>query len=304
MTPSDKPPLVGAIDVGGTKIHGALVRGGEIVFDLMVPTPQGPTGADPDGEETGRVLDVLSAEAIAHHRSGRLCVVVAVPEYVSPAGEIMSNEVLEWPTQPAGRAELDVLFDSDVRCGAIGAVAELGEAVDATSVVLYVSIGTGLSHTLLIGAEPIVGAHGAAIALGELRSGPGGKRLEDLCSGRGMAEQWTEVLGRDQTTAELFAAVETGHPDGTRIVDDAAAQLAWAIGQVCHVVDPSVVVLGGGLGARQSRFRGRLCDQLADMDRPPGCSVAIHTVGNATGVLGAAHIASRRSSPKRASNAG
>lgn len=278
---------VGAIDVGGTKILAAVITDGTLATRIHRPTPQGSHGADPGAVATLAVLDDLVAAAPGRDR---LPVVIGVPEYVTPEGSIVSSEVLDWSDGPPEHPRMVIRYESDVRCGGIGAYQELVRTSEAPRVLLYVSVGTGLSHTVLIDGQPLPGSHGAAIALGELRPDASGPTLESQCSGSGLAMTWTRQTGRSQTTADLFRAA-AHDPVAGDIVTAAAKRLASAIDQCCHLIDPDTIALGGGLSARPSLYRTELLGHLRTHMAQRRFVANVRVVAHDAGLLGAALLA-------------
>lgn len=97
-------PIAIGIDVGGTKIAGALVEtDGTVSNAAAVPSPRSVDGADPGAAATRSLIDGLMIVAAAEGRT-MSAIGIGVPEYVTPAGEIASTEVLAW-----GADDLNVL---------------------------------------------------------------------------------------------------------------------------------------------------------------------------------------------------
>jgi len=194
---------------------------------------------------------------------------------------------------PGGRC----IVESDVRCGAI-AEAVVGAGKGMASFV-YVSLGTGLSSTLVIGGEPWTGARGEAIALGEFRCEAGhvrSGRLEDQVSGAALAKRFASVRGLEQADArQVIQCANAGDRDAVQIVVTAADALAVGLANFVAVVDPALLVLGGGLGQGEGSFHDRLFDTYRRVvgrrgDPPP--MVRAQTGADA-GLIGAGLVAWR-----------
>ncbi|MEZ0074326.1 ROK family protein [Planotetraspora sp. GP83] len=135
---------------------------------------------------------------------------------------------------------------------------------------IYLNLGTGLAAGFVVNGQVVNGAHGAAGEIAYLARhaddlrilqpaapvadglGPAVTRapLEEYISGIALAERGSELLGTPVTAAELF---DRGHDPRVRILlDDALDALALAMANLCVALDPSRVVIGGGMmGAAQ-----------------------------------------------------
>ena len=261
--------VVLALDAGGTKLLGGLVtRDGTIVLREQVPTPRDDRGCDPDLHALAALaLRVRDQAAAAGSRV--TAVGVGMPEYVRD-GSLTSAEVFAWTRQPgevlAGLGG-PVAVESDVRCAAL---AEASLREDTPSL-LYVSWGTGLSSTLVVGGRCLAGRRGEAIALGEWpvaaavdASWPG--NLETYASGRGIALRGDEA--------------------------GAADAVAHAVVALVQVLDPDVVVLGGGVGTSGGPLQTGVRDAVPRLlARPCPPPVEAARAGADAGLLGAARIA-------------
>lgn len=289
-------PLVLALDVGGTKVLGGLVTpAGEVLRTTEAPT-SAPGGADPGLRATLEVARRLVSDA-----SGVGEIVAAgagFPEYVS-AGELRSHEVLAWTDQPAALLApvlpgVPWVVESDVRCGAV-AEAVLGAGADLRSV-LYAAWGTGLSSTLVLGGQPHAGERGEAIALGEfgVHSSVDAEwrdNLERFASGHGIAARYSALSGIHAGGAvDVARHAACGAPGAMAVLDSAGRAVGTALGWLVGVLDPAVVVLGGGLGSAETlagdAARRAYDDTVARRPGPPPLLPA--RLGAHAGLIGAA----------------
>lgn len=301
--------LVLALDVGGTKTHAALV---DRDFRLIDQVLRSTRGRDPGLRST---LAAATALADRAGREGGVIrgVAAGVAEYVSPTGLLTSREVLDWTAQPealltAAAPSVPVVIDSDVRCGAIGE-ARHGRGVDFDDFV-YVSLGTGLSATLVERGIPRAGHRGEAIALGEFEvsarvdpTWPG--TLETFASGTGVAMRYLRSAG-DMAAVNAGSGVVGARDvvDRARAGDvladatlrSAGRALAAALAQVVAMLDPAAVVLGGGLGTAVTPLTEALHDEYVRLTaaRPGGPPLLASSAPANAGVLGAATLAWRQ----------
>ncbi|WP_237534596.1 ROK family protein, partial [Streptomyces sp. SID3343] len=211
--------VTAALDVGGTKIAAGLVGAdGAVLHRDERPTATAGRLRDPELAGTrAAAVDLLATAA-------RLGVTVTglgagFPEYVAADGHLTSREVLAWDKQPLDvlsevAVDLPCAVGSDVRCGALGEARHgAGRGLDGF---FYVSLGTGLSSTIVLAGSPVTGARGEAIALGEFEVpasvDPNWRgNLEGYASGRGIGDRFG-VAG----TREVLAA---GGPRAAAVLD-------------------------------------------------------------------------------------
>ena len=216
-----------AVDVGGTKIAAALVDREGGVHSLRTV----PTGA-PGAESLHRASEVAAAVA-AEAQTHRFRVVgtgIGIPELVED-GRITSHAVVSWT-------------DADVE-----------QAFSAhPPVSVYVNLGTGISHCLLIEGRPFAGQHGRALMSGSATLAvldADANRLvkccaEDVASGRGIIERYRSLTGETIPGSEVFERASGGDPDARLVVDQSVELLGHMVANLVDILDPGLVIVGGG----------------------------------------------------------
>ncbi|WP_035856410.1 ROK family protein [Cryptosporangium arvum] len=185
-----------------------------------------------------------------------------------------------------------VAIDNDVNAGA---AAELRwGALRGVDVGLYVNVGTGLAAALVAGGRVVAGAHGAAGEIAYLRErgdgyfADGQAPLEDVVSGMALSRRGSALLGRPMTAAALFA--QRDDPAVAALLDDTVDALARVVANLCVALDPSTVVLGGGLLRAAEHIVPRVSAVLARaVPFPPELTLA-HFVDDAP-LIGAMALA-------------
>jgi len=239
------------IDIGGTKIAAGVVdlASGHVEVALKVPSPVARGGE--------AVLAACIALARDLDADAGLAIGIGVPELVSPEGQIQSAFQFAWRDTDVRSAFTgrEVSIESDVRAAA-RAESTFGAGAGAASM-LYVSVGTGISSTFVLDGIPWSGARGNALILssGELAmidpetGGIVRSVLEEWASGPALMARYERMGGeRGMTTLGLLELASHGDPIASRSVERAAEALGSAVGQAVNILDPELVVVGGGLG--------------------------------------------------------
>jgi glucokinase len=260
------------IDVGGTKIAAGVVdpATGTVLERRRVPTRPERGGAAVLGD-----CAALAAEL----GESRLPVGIGLCELVDLDGRPTSADTIDWRELDvvAAIAAPRVVVESDVRAGAL-AEARFGAGA-GRSPFLFVIVGTGASACLVIDGHPFAGAHGEAIALGA-------PPVELVASGPALARAAGLERGEDVLS----------HAAHAPLVEEAAEALAGTLAVLVNALDPSLVVLGGGLGAAPN-FRARVEQHLRARlayPRTPPLAVVASSLGADGGLIGAALCATAR----------
>ena len=245
--------VVLAVDLGGTAMKGAVVaEGGAVIAELTRPTP----GSD--------ILDALVT--LFHDLRG--IAGTAGSEVVGAGGATpgMLDEQrgivhyasnLDWREVPLldilqRELRLPVAVGHDVRAAGL-AERTYGAARGSDDFVL-VPIGTGVAAALVTAGGTITGATGAAGEFGHIPVIPGGEPctcgqrgcLEVYMSGAGVARRYREAGGEPLNTRRIVARLGSD-PLADRIWGEAVDVLAQGLTILTLLLDPKVVVLGGGV---------------------------------------------------------
>lgn len=301
------------VDLGGTKIEAVVMAGDACVAArLRVPTPAGNYAA------TVRAIADLVARLEAQVGQAGLSVGICTPGALNPATGALKNanstclngRPLQHDLERALNRPLRLANDAD--CLAVSEAAD-GAAADATSafaVILGTGVGGGfVSHgRLLQGPNAIAGEWGhnplpwpdpGSELPGEKcwcgRSGC----IETWLSGPGLTAAYARSGGDNVTAAEIGRRAELGEALAHAVISAYESRLARALASVINILDPEVVVLGGGLSLLQRLYtrvpalwaQYVFSAQVATRLRP-----AKH--GDASGVLGAARLNSSDGEPR------
>ena len=247
------------LDVGGTKIAAGLVvfPSGAVLARRTIPTlPR--RGGETVLNDTLSLAEELKTEA-GKSNLELLGIGVGVPELVDPEGNITSAHTLAWQgdgVQAAFSRHAPAVVESDVRAGAL-AEAMFGAGREYRLFV-YVTVGTGISSTLVQDGRPFAGARGNALILA---SSPFTSEcsscgtalnpiLEEFASGPALVARYnllgTRVVERAE---EVTAVAQEGDRAAAMVVRSAGEALGNSVGFLINVMDPEAIVVGGGLGS-------------------------------------------------------
>ncbi len=240
-------PVVG-VDIGGTKVHGAAW--GPDHTDLAEATEL----TDPAGGLA--VVDQVAA-MVARLGCGRrpAAVVLGVPGIPQEDGSLAQAPNLPgWDTldvraHVAARVGAPVLLENDVALAAWGEQVWGGEGDLA-----FVALGTGIGVGLVQGGRLLRGATGGAgevfdLPLVTASAVPEARILEDVASGPGFQREYEARAGVLAATREVLARTPDD-PAARQAVTTVAAAVAHLVVSIRCLLDPRLVVLGGGLGSR------------------------------------------------------
>jgi fructokinase len=288
------------IDLGGTKIEGIAIEDeGFQRLRRRIPAPQG----DYDATLTAVVDFVREIEREVGVRGS---VGVGIPGAVSPATQLIKNANSTWLIGRPLADDLARLLDRPVKLANDANCFALSEATDGAGagaeVVFGVILGTGTGAGLVVHGRVLTGANAIAGEWGhnplpsptdDERPGPMcycGRRgcVEVFLSGPGLARDY----GAGHVTAKDIAARAAG---GEALARAALARyeerLARALASVINILDPDVIVLGGGLSNIE-----RLYESVPALWRPHVFSDRVTTRlvramhGDSSGVRGAAWL--------------
>jgi len=316
-------PAVG-IDVGGTKILGVVIdSGGEVVAEERRDTVDHGRDIVADlAAIAGQLLSALSrSNETACERPMRATVGVGVPGLVDLDGLLRFAPNLLGANGTAVRAGLqdclgdDVLVqvENDATCAAAGECA-VGAGAGRQDV-LFVTLGTGIGGSILSGGRILRGAANFSGEIGHVvvdpqgppcgcgrrgcweryASGSGLGRIARDAANAGQADRITALAGGDPEGVRgehVVLAASQGDPQAAAILTEFAWWLALGLGNLANILDPEVIVIGGGLvRAGDALFRpvqeafGR---QLEGADVRPAVPIVPALLGDRGGAIGAA----------------
>lgn len=289
------------IDLGGTKIEGrALGEAGDELARVRVETPA--------GDYAGIIAALAGVVAEIERQLGRAeSVGIGTPGAIDPVTSLMKNSNSTALNGKPLDADIEAALGRPIRMANDADCLAVSESVDGAAsdgaVVFGVILGTGVgggivaNGKLLRGPNRITGEWGHnALSWRTVEESPGpdcycGLQgcVETFLSGPGLERDHRMNTGVEASAAEIAAAAAAGDAAGLATMDRYHDRLARALANVVNILDPDVIVLGGGVSNIDSLyevvpviwgryvFSGRVLTKLVK---------AVH--GDSSGVLGAA----------------
>jgi len=317
-----------AVDIGGTKVAGAVVTlDGRILIENQVPTCQ--SGPKDGIQQIISLLEELLQDD-AYALEDVLAIGVGIPAVLEP-----ETDFVIWGPNLSGwrdvdlRGALEVFFDLPVAVEYDGHTAVLGEwwcgAGKNYQSMVDIIIGTGVGGGMVLdgrlfrGKTRLAGAAGwfgltldfdqqtdekRALGFWESRiAGPAvTKRAKEVA--RQNPESRLAVLDKegDLSARTLFHAAEEGDAQSLKLCDQLAAEIGIGIANIVSLVDPQIVILGGGMGSNCGILLPRIREVVNSWAQPlaaQSVQIVLSTAGPQAGLLGAAYGALLRNVGER-----
>lgn len=301
------------IDVGGTSIKcGLFHMDGTLEEKWEIPTRTEDHGASILPDIADSVQAKMRERGIGREQVAG--VGIGVPGPVNGDGEVLRAVNLGWGHKHISR-EMEALTGLPARAANDANVAALGEAwkggAEGASQVIMATLGTGVGGGIIIDGKIVSGAHGAGGEIGHVNIEPDEPESCN-CGNRGCLEQMASATGivrlakkelaksredsilrtEDVTAKAVFDAYVQGDGLAGRIVDEFAFYLGRGLAMAACVVDPEVILIGGGvakageplLEAVQREYRKAA---FVSCKETP---IRLALLGNDAGIYGAARL--------------
>jgi len=249
------------LDLGGTKMFGTVADlGGNVQTEKYISWK-----TDNPEKRLEQVYDLIQELLDAPRPKDQKVhgIGVGVPGVTDNEQGIVSwAPSLGWRDIPLknileDKFNFPVIVENDVNLAAMG---EYGFGIaKGTPNLVLIAIGTGIGAGIVLDRKIYRGSHHSAGEVGYLLPGinslgnryTGFGALESLASGLGIAQRAKQIIkenGKNGITAEkVFLAAKQGKPWATQVISDTVDYLSLAIAAVSVIIDPEVIVLGGGV---------------------------------------------------------
>ncbi|MDO5075955.1 ROK family protein [Corynebacterium sp.] len=309
-------PVTVGFDIGGTNLRGAVVDACGTVLDFeQVPTP-----SSTDALERG-IKHIVEKLATRHDIAA---VGVAVAAFLDPdCTTVRFAPHLPWRDTPVQQRlqhqlQLPVRLEHDANAAAWGEY-RFGAARNANIWALF-AIGTGIGGALMIDGKLYRGAFGTAPEFGHLtvvpegRTCPCGKRgcLERYCSGTALVATAREIIAGGKfddsrlsidyharpealTGHVVMEAARRGDAAALAAVDDFAHWLGEGLAIVADILDPELIVIGGGVACESVLYldaaRKQYGQRIVGSGHRPLARLRTAELGSDAGMIGVADLA-------------
>lgn len=305
------------VDLGGTKIAAGVVdEAGQLLAEVRVPTPT--EGSD--------AVVAAMAELVAELRASHdvSAVGIGAPSFVNAARDtILFTANLPMTGLPLGTVlgqaiGLPVVVENDANAAA-WAEYRFG-AGRGTSDMAMLTVGTGLGGGLVVSGNLVRGAFGVAAEVGHIEMVPDGLRCgcglngcwEQYASGTALVRIARRLARKRREEATLLLSFGNGTPEGVKgkhitkaadlgdpvacaAFEEVGVMLGRGMAKLAALLDPSVFVVGGGVCEAgellMAPARATFEAHLTARSHRPLATIALATMGNDAGIVGAADLA-------------
>lgn len=297
-----------ALDLGGTNIRLAAVgEDGRVHSRSRAATPK-QSSSDEIVDVIVRLAEECRADSPAD--TAVFAIAAAVPATIDEQAGVLTK----LPNLPA----LEGVRLRDILCERLGVPAILENDANAAAYgenwlgasrgvddSICITLGTGVGGGLIINGQPFRGKDGTAGELGHVCVEPQG--VPCGCGGRGCIEQYASAsaivrmaaeAGLDvRSSQEVFNAAVAGNAAARGVFRKMGSYLGIGIASLVNVLNPEMVVIGGGVAAAWELFTGPAADEIRVRSfREPAARAKIvrAELGDDAGILGAARSAFAR----------
>jgi fructokinase len=246
------------VDLGGTKIEAIAIDGSKEVVRRRVATPRDNYAAT--------ITAVRNLVAEIECEVGTSCTVgIGIPGAISAVTGLVKNANSTWLIGHPLDRDLEHALARPLRVSNDANCFALSEATDGAAqgapIVFGVILGTGTGGGVVVHGRVLEGRHRIAGEWGhnplpwpQNGEHPGppcycGRTgcIETFLSGPGLTETYVAIAGRRATAAEIGAMAESGEASADEALTLYESRLARALASIINVLDPDVIVLGGGV---------------------------------------------------------
>ncbi len=278
--------LVLGLDLGGTKIAaGVVTSSGRLLSSIRVPTP-----ASGVKQDLARIFDAAQSAVAAAERGWKAirAVGVGVPGAFDPESEtVWAPNLPGWKKAPLKRLlgkafRRPVFIEGDRNVQALAEAWLGGHSKRLAQNLVFLTVGTGIGPGIIADGRLIAGAHGTAGAAGW----------------PAVSDRWRAEFGRKgclESQAAGPAVPRTrDHRTTRRALEEAGQKLGRGVASIVSLLNPELVVVGGGLANAGERLLGPLRRAAKKWGQPLALRqvrIVRSKLGENAGILGAARYA-------------
>ena len=298
------------VDIGGTSTKiGLFSWEGKLLERIEIPTPKA-------SEPTGLLEDIYCeiikfTKTYEFEKKDILGIGILAPGPVNEDGILYGTVNIGWGTIALGKMAEEMWGISPVAIGNDGTGAALGETLFGIGVgvedVVMITIGTGIGGGVVLKGKSIQGIVGIAGEIGHMTVNPFETNhctckkmgcVEQYASATGMVRMAKEVLEKEDTPSilrdkivsakSILDGAKKGDSIAVRIVREASKYLGIALANTCYVVDPQLIIIGGGVSLAGDFFLDMIKEEYQKQVFPHARekAFALARLGNDAGIYG------------------
>lgn len=254
------------IDLGGTKIEAiALNDDGIECYRQRIDTPR-----DDYAATVKAIVDLATSIEIKLNTTATIG--IGIPGTISPATQLVKNSNSTWLIGQPLHKDLQQALNREVRIANDANCFAVSEATDGAAagahIVFGVIIGTGTGGGICIDGQAVIGAnaiggewghnplpwpHNTELPGATCYCGQQGC-IETWLSGPGMARDHLQNTGNELSAKEIVSLADNENPDAVQTLIRYQGRLARGLASIINILDPDVIVLGGGLSNIQHLY--------------------------------------------------
>lgn len=254
------------IDLGGTKIEAiALNDDGIECYRQRIDTPR-----DDYAATVKAIVDLATSIEIKLNTTATIG--IGIPGTISPATQLVKNSNSTWLIGQPLHKDLQQTLNREVRIANDANCFAVSEATDGAAagahIVFGVIIGTGTGGGICIDGQAVIGAnaiggewghnplpwpHNTELPGATCYCGQQGC-IETWLSGPGMARDHLQNTGNELSAKEIVSLADNENPDAVQTLIRYQGRLARGLASIINILDPDVIVLGGGLSNIQHLY--------------------------------------------------
>lgn len=295
------------IDMGGTKMEGVILKSArepEVIFRDRVPT-EAHKGYEHIMGQVKKLVDMM--ELAAGYKPEKIG--IGTPGIHVPSLGVMKNCNATALNGKPFKSDLEKLLGlklemaNDANCFAL-AETQLGvvkEQFPNARVVFGIILGTGVGGGVVVNGHVLSGYHGIGGEWGHnALSGFEGEKCfcgktgcnESILAGPALERYYQKLTGQKRSLKEIVALAETGHDEAaSKTLKRLAEAFGQALSVVVNILDPDVIVVGGGVGNIENIYTEGVAEvQKHVLDGIFEAPVVKPSLGDSAGVFGAAFL--------------
>jgi fructokinase len=287
------------IDLGGTKIEGIVLdASGVELFRKRIPTEQ-----EHGYAHILRRIQLLHNELVANIRGARHTIGIGTPGAISRRTGLLKNSNTVCLNGQPLKADLErllgrtIAIQNDANCFAMAEA--LHGSGKGKSMVFGVIMGTGCGGGIVYKGEVMTGLQAIGGEWGHISIDPNGPKcycgqrgcVETYISGGGAQARFAERFGARKSFLEIEQGYYAGEPQATEFMKTFFRHFGRSLANVIDVLDPDVVVLGGGV----SNFKALYSEGVVEVAKQVFSDsletpIVKNQMGDSAGVIGAALV--------------